>query len=307
VIRRGLTGAARRARRIREEGNRAYVRPPSGPPDQVKALSETLPDESFITGNGIAAHCRYIVNYDVFSENGTGHAGWWFCKSDYLDYFFAEHAPAEPYVLFSHNSDRPIDGRYRQQLNEPQLIAWFTQNPVFRHPKLFALPIGVANPVWAHGDQAALKNLQMNPPPKSRLFDVSFDPETNPTEREHCLAQTGLELSPRVSYDEYLRRLREAYFCISPSGNGIDCHHTWEALYLRTIPVVTRSLLTDQHPELPMIVLNDWSDFTKVGFAAELYERVWGDWDPQDIRLDRYLERVERTIAGLDRQGRVRE
>jgi hypothetical protein len=275
------------------------MRPPSWPLEQVRAFSQNSTDESFITGNGVAMRCRYVLNYDVFTVNEDGREGWWFCKSDYLDYFFAEHAPEEPYVLFSHNSDRPIDRRYRRQLDEPQLIAWFTENPVFRHPKLFALPIGIANPVWAHGDQAALKRFQTSLPPKSRLFDVSFNPGTNPSERNRCLAQTRLELSPRVPYDDYLRRLAEAYFCISPSGNGIDCHHTWEALYLRTIPVVTRSLLTEQHPDIPMIVLKDWSDFGKVEFSALLYERVWGEWDPEEIRLDRYFERVERALAGL--------
>lgn len=277
------------------------MRPPGWPPDQVRAFSQNSADESYITGNGIAKRCRYVLNYEDFTVNNLGREGWWFCKSDYLDYFFSEHAPAEPYVLFSHNSDRPIDRRYKKRLDDPQLLAWFTQNPTFRHPKLRALPIGIANPVWLHGDQAALRRVQLDPPPKLRLFDVSFNPNTNPSERHRCLVKTDLALSPRVAYDVYLSRLSQAYFCISPNGNGIDCVRTWEALYLRTIPVVTRSLITEQHADLPMIVLKDWSDFPKMNFSAQLYERVWGDWDPKEIRLDQYMQRIERTIALLAR------
>lgn len=275
------------------------MRPPWSTPDEVRAFSQTAADESFITGNGIAARCRYVLNYDTFTVNESGREGWWFCKSDYLDFFFADYAPSEPYVLFSHNSDRAIDRRYRKMLDDSWLIAWFAQNPVLRHRKLHALPIGVANPVWAHGDQALLKQVQGDAPPKSNLFDVSFNPETNLKERSRCLRETGLTLAPRVPYADYLRRLASSHFCISPNGNGVDCVRTWEALYLRTVPVVTRSLMTEQHADYPMIVLDDWSEFVRHEFTPQLHARVWGDWDPAEIRLDRYFEGVERAIGPL--------
>jgi hypothetical protein len=277
------------------------MRPPWGPPEKVHAFSETPQDESFITGNGIAARCRYVVNYDVFTVNEAGREGWWFCKSDYLDYFFAEHLPSDRYVLFSHNSDRPIDRRYRRRLDDRRLVAWFAQNPVVEHPKLRALPIGIANPVWDHGDQEALKRIQAEPPAKSNLFDVSFNPETNSAERHRCLAETGLEVAERTPYEEYLRRLASSYFCVSPNGNGIDCVRTWESLYVKTVPIVTRSLVTEQHGDLPMIVLDDWADFRQIDFTVQLYDDVWGDWDRDNIRLDRYFQRIEATISRLER------
>ena len=277
------------------------MRPPSSSPDRVRAFSKTAEDEAFITGNGIAARCRYVINYDDFAVNESGRDGWWFCKSDYLDYFFAEHAPAQPYVLFSQNSDRAIDGRYRRRLDDARLVAWFAQNPVIRHPKLRAVPIGLSNPVWEHGDQAAVKRVQACPPPKTTLFDVSFNPETNPKERHRCLAETGLDVEERLPYEQYLRRLAGAYFCISPNGNGIDCVRTWEALYVGTVPVVTRSLVTEAHADMPLVVLDDWSHFSRIDFSPELYERVWGNWDPAQLRLDRYFDRIERTIDALTR------
>ena len=32
-------------------------------------------------------------------------------------------------------------------------------------------------------------------------------------------------------------------FIYSPEGTGIDCHRTWEALYLNTIPIMKRNHL----------------------------------------------------------------
>jgi len=273
--------------------------PPAGDRELVHALTATPKDEAFITGNGIAARCRFVLNYDVFRVNKRGRDGWWFCKADYLEYFFARYAPSEPFVLFSHNSDRAIDESFQAELDDDRLVAWFAQNPVFEHPKLRALPIGLSNPYWPHGDQKALKAVQAARLPKTELFDVSFNPETNRAERLRCLTETGLQAASRVPYRDYLRRLASAYFCISPNGNGIDCVRTWEALYLRAIPVVTRSLLTEQHADLPLLVLDDWSEFRSIDFGPELYRRLWRDWDPDEIRLDRYFARIEGAIAGL--------
>jgi hypothetical protein len=136
---------------------------------------------------------------------------------------------------------------------------------------------------------------------KTILFDASYDISTYPPAREYCRDQTGIEPGPRRDYEPYLRDLASSYFCIAPRGNGIDTHRVWEALYLRTVPVVTRSILTDQHPYLPLVVLDDWSQFDRVDFSRGLYEQLTTDWDPDVLRLDRYLERVEDALLQIGR------
>ena len=278
-------------------------RPPFGPPAKVAALSVAPADEAFITGNGFAARCRHVLNFDVLKENEGVENDWWFCKSDYLEYFFRHHAPAEPFVLFTHNSARPIGERFRRELDRDRIVAWFAQNPVIEHPKLRALPLGLANPFWPHGDQSAFRRVLADPPPKSKLFDVSFTIGTNPVVRSHCVEQTGLEPEARKPFEEYLRGVASAHFCISPEGMGVDCLRTWEALYLRTIPIVTRSIVAEQHSDMPIVVLDDWDDFGGIDFSPALYTELWGDWDPAELRLDRYMERVEATITRLRGRG----
>jgi hypothetical protein len=269
------------------------------------ARARRRPDPGFLTGDGIAARCGHVLNRGPFTRNRRGRAGWYFCKTDFVEEFFAEHAPDEGFVLFTHNSDSPIDERYVPHLGQPALVAWYAANPDLVHPKLRALPAGIANPMWPHGDARLFRRVQAAALPKRTLFDVSFSVGTNPTERLYCLEQTRLEPAPPRPFEPYLHELASSYFCISPRGNGIDCHRTWEALYLRTVPVVTRSVLTEQHPELPLVVLDDWADFRGVRFTPELYEALMGGWSPDRLALDTYLAEVTQRATRAGRRPRA--
>ena len=275
------------------------LRPPVESPELVRRMLVAPPDERFLTGNGFAGHCRYVLNYDVFRVRDDVANDWWFCNPEFLEFFFRSLAPAEPFVLFTHNSnvDRPVDERLVRYLERPELKAWFATNVELEHPKLFSIPLGVGNPIKC--DPEELRRVQENPPPRTALFEASFETWTNPRERTYCIEQTGIEPAAKVSQPKFFRRLAAAYFCISPNGNGVDCYRTWQALYLRTIPIVTRSPLTEQHTDLPWIVLDDWSQFRSIEFTPELYARTIGDWDPASISLDRYLERVHTALARL--------
>lgn len=308
---RSIPGGARALhlrRRTTAEARRAFqrVRPlrlPQHDHAAVRALSVVPSDEAFITGNGIAARCRYVMNFDVLEVNERNDNDWWFCRGEFLEYFFRSLAPKEPFVLFSHNTDRGVDERFRRQLDRDHLLAWFARNPSIEHPKLHAVPAGIANPRYAHGDQALLERVRRAHHAKTKLFEVSFQVGTNEAERRYCIQQTALEPRRTTSFEEYLSSLTSSYFCVSPNGNGIDCHRTWEALYVGTIPIVTRSVLTNQHTDLPMVVLDDWSEFSSIDFSPGLYERTWSDWDPDALRLDRYFARIEDAIRRARDRG----
>ena len=54
-------------------------------------------------------------------------------------------------------------------------------------------------------------------------------------------------------------------FLACREGNGVDTHRMWEALYLRTVPIMERNKISKFLIEanLPIIVLNKWSDLSK--------------------------------------------
>lgn len=52
-------------------------------------------------------------------------------------------------------------------------------------------------------------------------------------------------------------------FSISPPGNGIDCHRTWEDLALGCIVIVKSTSLDPMFENLPVVMINDWSEITE--------------------------------------------
>ncbi|CAF2515878.1 unnamed protein product [Rotaria sp. Silwood2] len=67
-------------------------------------------------------------------------------------------------------------------------------------------------------------------------------------------------------------RNRHYPFWISPRGNGIDCHRTWEALYLDIIPIVWNSTLNSLYKNLPIVIINNHTDLTESFLRDQLQE-----------------------------------
>ena len=76
-----------------------------------------------------------------------------------------------------------------------------------------------------------------------------------------------------MPYETYLRDLAQSEFVISPRGNSLDCHKTWEALYLGAIPIVKTSELDPLYKNLPVLIVKDWSD-VNADLLHKFLERV---------------------------------
>ncbi|CAF3842696.1 unnamed protein product [Rotaria sordida] len=79
----------------------------------------------------------------------------------------------------------------------------------------------------------------------------------------------GVDIS---SLPTIYKRNRQYPLWLSPRGNGIDCHRTWEALYLDAIPIVWHSTLDSLYTNLPIIVINDWNEINEQFLRNKLYE-----------------------------------
>lgn len=55
----------------------------------------------------------------------------------------------------------------------------------------------------------------------------------------------------------------EYAFSVSPHGNGLDCHRTWEDLVLGCIVIVKTSPLDPMYKGLPVVIVKDWSEITE--------------------------------------------
>lgn len=247
----------------------------------------------FITGNKFKRSCHYSYDEQGFikrSEPKEGELLKIFVKIDYVHTFFRQKQE-RPYVLYTHNGDLPIDESYMCYLDDHNLVKWFGQNVMTTHPKLISIPIGLANEIWPHGDENTFNEVIAKNLPKERLLYVNFDVNTNVKERNYCLSELnskGLNMSDKLPFKEYLEEVSKSYFVVSPNGNGVDCHKTWESLYLKTIPIVTKSTNIDFYKNFPIIIINDWSEFNPSYFTIDLYVKKWVHFDSKLLDFKNY-------------------
>ena len=96
------------------------------------------------------------------------------------------------------------------------------------------------------------------------MFYFNFNISTNRQKRQPCFdaLRDKLEWLNPVEPLQNLFRLKEYEFCICPEGNGVDTHRLWEALYLKTVPIVIKSEFTEIiKDKVPLVILENWSDF----------------------------------------------
>ncbi len=224
-----------------------------------------------------------------------------FVYSDMIDRFLDHILPLlnRPIVLITHNGDGIVDERYRAALNGRQIIHWFAQNAKMSHHKLTALPIGIANAQWQHGDTAVLAGVAARARPRRSGLYVNFEVGTNPELRGPLLdalrGKPSSVMGRRRPYPDYLADMAQWRFCASPPGNGIDCHRTWEALYLGVVPVVISSAggLLDH---LPCIVVDDIAGVTLEELEVARLELV-GPFAWEKLALSYWRERIRHTAS----------
>lgn len=90
------------------------------------------------------------------------------------------------------------------------------------------------------------------------------------------LLPTGLiDHDKQMNRNELWRRKAEYAFSISPPGNGLDCHRTWEDLALGCIVIVKTSPLDPMYEGLPVVIVKDWSEITRENMS--LWLTTYGD------------------------------
>jgi hypothetical protein len=67
-------------------------------------------------------------------------------------------------------------------------------------------------------------------------------------------------------------RNRQYPFWLSPRGGGLDCHRTWEALYLDIIPIVWNSSLNILFENLPVVIINGYEELNEKFLYDKLNE-----------------------------------
>lgn len=212
-------------------------------------------------------------------------------------------------------------------LADERIACWFSQNydGTLQHEKLSGLPIGldfhtISNRrKWGHWpatpamQEAELQRLRESAPPSSeRLLRVHADFHFNKHKAQvwgddRALVQRVLEGNPDVQFqttklrriDLWREKTRYA-FVVSPHGNGLDCHRTWESLVLGNIVIVKRSSLDPLYEGLPVVIVDDWREISAENLRAwhARYSESFSQPAVQERLANRYwIERVRRRVA----------
>lgn len=192
------------------------------------------------------------------------------------------------FSLLCHNGDPNIDSSYLTLL-PANLRRLFTNNALVQDPRVVPLPIGLENKrLHYNGVVADFQRLRRSKAvmagKRTRILSA-FTVGTNTTVRQAALDHLALnplnDTVGRMNSRSY-RTLAATYrFIASPPGNGEDCHRTWEALYLRSVPIVLRSPLTEHFYTLglPLFVVDSYGD--KRLTQSDTLEAIYAEMAPR--------------------------
>ena len=216
--------------------------------------------------------------------------------SELLPYFVNIILPKinKHFVLVTGDSDItvPIEAITPKQtnilINNPFLCKWFAQNTqMYMCDKIIQLPIGLdyhtisTNPShnWRTNGEGYLPRYQEHillhirqnmSPFQDRInkIYINFSLENDRfKQREIALKQIPEELMVKnlnfTKRTQNWKNMTDYAFVLSPFGNGMDCHRTWEALCLGCIPILKAPNFKKMFENLPVLIVNEWTDITQ--------------------------------------------
>lgn len=194
-------------------------------------------------------------------------------NTDYFDTHDANFSNLKTNKIITHNSDYTTSDALKLYNNKDifynnKNLIWFSQNVDIDHPRIKSLPIGLENSQWFKDLQKENKIANIGVVEKRFLSIAKFNPHTYPDRKKilkyyqdtnWCLTEATIN---GYNFDSYLSELSQSITCISPRGNGIDTHRTWEALYVGTIPIIEDCINIRFYKDLPIIIVDDFLKLT---------------------------------------------
>lgn len=183
-----------------------------------------------------------------------------------------------PSQLFKNDEDM------QRFIENPLILHWFAQNGHLEHPKFTRIPNGLdyhtlalkVHPSWGPrmspqqqdnmlrqiGDRAT----EFSRRSSKVLVGFTTDSASRKDVAMH-FRKSQISYIPRSSIrEQYWKEIASTKYVASPPGHGWDCHRTWEALALGSIPIVESSgidkLFLDN--ELPVSIITDWAEVENI-------------------------------------------
>jgi hypothetical protein len=156
----------------------------------------------------------------------------------------------------------------------------YSNNLTGSQEKIIPIPLGIERQCYRSGGRLKDFKVKTNMDPNSRKinFFIAWNDQTNPKRKAYKdyfrNMDRSLVIDSRINARLIHKIMRNSLFVPSPAGNGLDCHRTWEAMYLGCVPVVLKSEFCGDD-SWPVFVVNQWSDLINYSQAEliEIYDK----------------------------------
>lgn len=103
----------------------------------------------------------------------------------------------------------------------------------------------------------------------------------------------------KLSQPEYFAVLKKHRFAISPAGQGLDTHGTWEALMAGCIPIVPSSPLDPLFEDLPVWLVKSWEEVTDESIKKMDEEMRQKEYKWEKLFVPFWKEEIHRGLCKL--------
>jgi len=189
---------------------------------------------------------------------------------------FSALADAGPCVWITASSDSSVTDELAGKL-PPNVIRWFAVNNESTNERVESFPIGFSY----NAPRFAEMIQQVNKPwGKYCLLYVCFSAHRRVLARKGVyekfanlpwVVAAGAGEKEIIPADAFYAMMKSSHYVLSPPGAGPDCHRTWEAMALGSVPIVLRSNATRILDDMPCMQVDSWDEVTQ-----KKLEEDWG-------------------------------
>ncbi len=240
-----------------------------------------------IHSNTPKSSTKELIDYDF--SNLTNNCTIYICTSAIPEFIklFNFNLIKVKFILVSGDADESCpddiltDDEFIKFIENDLIIKWFAQNCIKEHPKLYKIPIGLDYHSKIGGSyKQPTENEKMMVDIKNKSlpfydrelkcysnFHFAIDTARYGYDRKDAINQIPKNLMyyepKRVDRENSFKNQIKYAFVVSPHGNGLDCHRTWEALCIGCIPIVKTSPIDSLYEDLPVLIVQNWYDVNK--------------------------------------------
>ena len=213
-----------------------------------------------------------------------------FCHTLFIDSLF-EHLEnineLKNIKLITSQTDVPITKNLFDK--KPKCISqWFSINIAHIDSNLIPIPLGIVG----HDNKknltsGNLNKINLDKKREDKIY-VNFNLNTNYFHRIIAVKKVlkikdAIVEKPNMELNEYVKKLSNYKYSITPWGNGVDTHRMWESIYSGCVPITQNHTAFRNIQDLPIIFVDSYKEISKemlrnYNFENINYEKLKFSW-----------------------------